>query len=103
MRTCHVSCGGSFPNISSVRYSSKDGPALGMASCYNALPLRDSKLSVTADRNLEFQQNLAGVSLAIIVLVAPSNALEDLLPLIPALLRAICEAEPGKVRRVVTS
>jgi len=58
---------------------------------------------VTADRNLEFQQNLAGVSLAIIVLVAPSNALEDLLPLIPARLEAICEAEPGKVRRVVTS
>jgi len=43
------------------------------------------------------------VSLAIIVLVAPSNALEDLLPLIPARLEAICEAEPGKVRRVVTS
>jgi hypothetical protein len=38
---------------------------------------------VTADRNLEFQQNLSQTRLGVILLVAPSNALEDLLPLVP--------------------
>ena len=37
---------------------------------------------VTADRNLEYQQNLARSLLGVLVLVSPSNALEDLLPLV---------------------
>jgi len=55
---------------------------------------------VTADQNLEFQQNLARSSLRVIVLVAPSNALEDLLPLVPGILQAIPSARQGEVRRV---
>ena len=50
---------------------------------------------VTADRNLEFQQNLARSPLGVLVLVAPSNALEDLLPLVSSLLRAIPNSRPG--------
>ena len=41
---------------------------------------------VTADRNLQFQQNLSQSRLGVILLVASSNALEDLLPLVPGLL-----------------
>lgn len=55
---------------------------------------------VTADQNLQFQQNLRGSPLGVIVLVAPSNALEDLLPLVPRLLDAITEVRPGEIRRV---
>jgi hypothetical protein len=55
---------------------------------------------VTADQNLEFQQNLAGSRLGVIVLVASSNALEDLLPLVPKLLAAIPTTKPGTVVRV---
>jgi hypothetical protein len=36
----------------------------------------------------------------VIVLVAPSNALEDLLPLVPGILLAISGARRGEVRRV---
>ena len=43
---------------------------------------------VTADRNLQFQQNLSQSRLGIILLIAPSNALEDLRPLVPKLLAA---------------
>ncbi|MBV9555219.1 MAG: DUF5615 family PIN-like protein [Alphaproteobacteria bacterium] len=32
---------------------------------------------LTADQNLSYQQNFSGLSLAIVVLMAPSNALED--------------------------
>ena len=41
---------------------------------------------VTADRNLQFQQNLSLAQLGIVLFVAPSNALEDLRPLVPKLL-----------------
>lgn len=57
---------------------------------------------LTADQNLEFQQNLALARLGIVVLVAPSNALEDLRPLVPAALAAIMRVRPGEVIRVPT-
>src|SRR3989442_13952864 len=44
---------------------------------------------VTADQNLEFQHNLARSRLGVVVLVAPSIALEDIRPLVPAALLAI--------------
>ncbi len=58
---------------------------------------------VTADQNIEFQQNLtrlAPAGLRVIVVVAPSNVLEDLIPLVPALLEAIPRAEPGLAVRI---
>ena len=55
---------------------------------------------LTADQNLEFQQNLAHSPLRVIVLVARSNTLEDLLPLVPRLLDAIPASEPGQAMRI---
>jgi hypothetical protein len=55
---------------------------------------------ITADRGLEFQQNLSQTPLAVILLVAPSNALEDLLPLVPGLLNAVPKSVAGKLLRV---
>ena len=55
---------------------------------------------LTADQNLEFQQNLSRSALRVVVLVAPSNALEDLLLLVPSVLRSIPETRPGQIRRV---
>ncbi len=55
---------------------------------------------VTADQNLQFQQNLARSRLRVVVLAAPSNTIEDLLPLVPNLLKAIPQAEVGGVVRV---
>lgn len=54
---------------------------------------------VTADHSLEFQQNLARSHLFVLVLVAPSNALEDLLPLVPSILSKIPTAQAGQVVR----
>jgi predicted nuclease of predicted toxin-antitoxin system len=55
---------------------------------------------ITADQSLQFQQNLAGMPLIVIVLVAASTKLEDLLPLAPSAVDAIRDARPGEVRRV---
>ena len=55
---------------------------------------------VTGDKNLEHQQNLAGRTLGVVVLTALSNALEDLIPLVPETLTAIARVQPGQVLRV---
>ena len=55
---------------------------------------------LTGDQNLEFQQNISRRRLGVVVLCADSNALEDLLPLMPTALTAIEAVQPGQVIRV---
>ncbi len=58
---------------------------------------------VTADQNIEYQQNLEGVGVGIIVLAALTNRIEDLLPLVPALLEALSTVRAGEVLTVRAS
>ena len=58
------------------------------------------EIFVTMDRGLEYQQNLEGRSIAILVLRGKSNRLADLLPLVPDLLRAMKLARKGEIRRI---
>lgn len=55
---------------------------------------------VTADQNLEFQQNLERTPLFVLVMAAPSNTLEDLLPVVPAALEEMTKGQPGHLVRV---
>ncbi len=55
---------------------------------------------VTVDRNLSFQQNLAALSIAVVVLHARTNRLADLRPLVPKVLGAIESAIPGAIKIV---
>jgi predicted nuclease of predicted toxin-antitoxin system len=55
---------------------------------------------VTMDRKLRHQQNLRGIPFGIVLVRARTNRLEDLLPLVPALLVAIAEVRPGEIREV---
>ncbi len=55
---------------------------------------------LTMDSHLEFQQNVAGFEIAILVLVAPSNRLVHLRPLAPTILAALKTIRPGELRRV---
>jgi hypothetical protein len=52
---------------------------------------------VTIDGNLTAQQNMKGLSFAVIVLRARSNKIEDIRPLIPQILEALSVATPGQV------
>ncbi len=52
---------------------------------------------ITVDRNLSFQQSRANLAVAVIVLCAPSNRLQDLLPLVPRALELIPSLRPGDV------
>lgn len=55
---------------------------------------------VTVDRKLRYQQNTLDVDLLIVVLRAPSNRLEHLLPLLPAANEALRTGRPGEVVEV---
>jgi hypothetical protein len=57
-------------------------------------------LLLTVDRNLEYQQNFAGLALAVLVVHASSNDVAVLRPLMPAVLAAISETKPGLVTHV---
>ncbi len=64
------------------------------------LAAKEFDLLLTVDRNLEYQQNFTGLTLAVIVVHAPSNDIAVLRPLMGAVLEAISEAKPGVVTRV---
>lgn len=55
---------------------------------------------VTLDRSLKRQQNLAGLRLGVVTLIAHSNEIEALRPLTPKLKHAVRKAKPGQVIRV---
>ena len=57
---------------------------------------------LTVDRNLEYQQNVDKAEIGVVVLVAPSNRIEDLLPLMSDLVQALDRFQPGQVIRVGT-
>jgi hypothetical protein len=65
----------------------------GWASLANGALPRQAAVAfdvlLTADQNIEFQQNLSALPLTVIVLVAASNRLESLEPLVPAVLDAV--------------
>jgi len=58
---------------------------------------------LTTDQNLRYQQNLQQARVGVIVLVAPSNRLPDLLPLIPDVRRVIQTINSGEVIEVGNS
>ena len=76
-------------------------PAAGFAGLVNGKLLRriagNYEVFVTIDGNLTAQQNMKGLSFAVIVLRARSNKIEDIRPLIPQILEALSVAKPGHV------
>jgi predicted nuclease of predicted toxin-antitoxin system len=46
-------------------------------------------LFLTADQNLQYQQNLQTLPIAVVVVTAQSNRIQDLRPLVPKLLSAL--------------
>ena len=74
---------------------------MGWASKRNgdllALAARDFDVFLTADRNLSYQQDVSAFNIAVVVLVAQSNRIDDLRPLAPRLLEVLVTAKRGAV------
>jgi hypothetical protein len=49
---------------------------------------------LTVEQSLRYQQNLKALDIAVIVLVAPSNRLENLVPLMPKVRAALATIQP---------
>lgn len=66
---------------------------MGWAGTRNGPLLRQAATAfdvfLTVDQGIEFQQSLTGLDLAVIVMVAPSNDIGDLHPLMPRVLVAL--------------
>ena len=66
------------------------------------LSLMDGRWDVllTNDRNIQYQQNMAGRNVSILILCAKSNRIKDLLPLMPACADALLSISPGRIVEV---
>ncbi len=78
----------------------------GWAGVKNGALLRAAEGSfdalLTVDQGVQHQQNLAGLRISVIIMVAESNDIDDLRPLIGAVLGALEGLQPGQVHRVGT-
>jgi predicted nuclease of predicted toxin-antitoxin system len=57
---------------------------------------------LTSDRRIKYQQNMTGRSVAVVVLCAKSNRMQDLLPLIPGCAQALLSISPGQIVEVAS-
>jgi hypothetical protein len=58
---------------------------------------------LTGDRNLEFQQNVGNLAIAVIVLQAADNRIDTLRPLLPQVMEALNTIQPRQLVRVGVS
>ena len=66
----------------------KNGPLLRRAA-------QEFDVFLTVDQGVEYQQNLLGVDLAVVVMVATSNDIDDLRPLMPRVRETLDSVSPG--------
>lgn len=82
-------------------HETRTAPEMGWASKRNGellgLAVGQFDVFLTADRNLSHQQDLSSFDIAVIVLAARSNRLDDLRPLVPRLLEILPTVQPRAV------
>ena len=55
---------------------------------------------LTVDQGIEYRQNLSGLTISVVIMMAPSNDVDDLHPLLPAVEGALADLRPGEIMRV---
>jgi len=55
---------------------------------------------LTVDRNLEFQQNVRASGIGVVVVLARTNRLKELRPLVPQMLEALAKVAAGQLLKV---
>jgi hypothetical protein len=55
---------------------------------------------LTVDKGMQYQQNLSGRKIAVLVIRARSNDIEDLLPHVPGCLSVLISIKPGQFVRI---
>jgi hypothetical protein len=84
-----------------VGHDARTVPEMEWASKRNsellALAAGEFGVFLTVDRHLSYQQDISAFNIAVVVLVARSNSLDDLRPLAPQILEALAKVERGRV------
>ena len=79
-------------------------PESGWAGIKNGklLALAATKFDVflKTDQNIEFQQNLSALPIAILVVVANSNRMKDIEPMVPDILKELNHLPPKALRKI---
>lgn len=79
-------------------------PEVGWAGTKNGelLRLAETQFDVflTVDQNIEFQQSVPAFELAIVVLVAHSNDIDDMRPLMPQVREMLSKVKAGEIIHV---
>ena len=77
---------------------------MGWAGIKNGalLKLADGQFDalLTVDQGIEYQQNLSGLSISVVVMLAASNDVDDLRPLLPGVEQALASLRTGETIRV---
>ncbi len=82
----------------------KTVPEAGWASKENGdllvLAETDFDVLITNDQNMQHQQNLSKFDLAFLVLISPTNDIEDLKPLMPAVNETLKTIQTGEIKYI---
>lgn len=65
-----------------------------------ALAANQFDVLITADKGMEYQQNQATLPVAVLIVLARSNRLEDLAPGAPKILEALAGMPPRTLRKI---
>ena len=65
-----------------------------------ALAEKKFNVLITIDKNIRYQQNIAGRNIAILIIRAASNDLDDIRPHVPQALAALRSIRPGQIVEV---
>jgi Domain of unknown function (DUF5615) len=84
-------------NVSTVQRSGWTGIKNGKLL---ALAASEFDVFLTMDRNLEFQQNLSTLPIAVLVVEAVGNRMEHLIPLVPGILKELNDIPPKSLRKI---
>lgn len=76
--------------------SIKNGKLLALAAA------AEFDVLLTADKGMEYQQNLATLPVSILIMLAKSNRVDDLALAIPKVLVALAEMKPRTLLKVAT-
>lgn len=71
----------------------KNGALLALAGA-------EFEVFITVDRNIQYQQNVAALPIAVVILVAHSNELQALLPLVPRLEEVLATLQPRSLVQI---
>ncbi len=79
-------------------------PEAGWSGVKNGALLRvaDGLFDVflTVDQGIQYQQNLSGFRICVVIMVAPSNDIDDLRPLVPLVVETLKQVQSGQIIRV---